>query len=179
MPALRGPLRRQNPAQGLPEKPQPGRSPHGDVSPTAVHPLGALCPVVAPGPTPASGGSSLWGLAPTHPHKPQSPRPSLLTLGLGFRGLWLLDHCPVTNHLGQWSGWYWRSCPAIPSTCFWGCLWGQPLCQGGGHVRQPPLEVIRGLLQRQGWVAGWRHQSPARPSSLSSCPVPLLLPDQT
>jgi len=61
VPALRGPLQRQSPAQGLPEKPQPGRNPHGAVSPTAVHSLGPLSPVIPPGPTPASGGSSLWG----------------------------------------------------------------------------------------------------------------------
>lgn len=61
-------LQRQGTAQGLPDKPQPRRNPHQDVSPTAVHPLGALSQVVAPGPTSACGGFSLWGPAPTHPH---------------------------------------------------------------------------------------------------------------
>ena len=71
-------LQRQSPARGLPEKPQPRRNPPRDVSPTAVHPLGAPSQVEAPGPTPACGGFSLWGPAPTPPHTATGtpPQPS-------------------------------------------------------------------------------------------------------
>ncbi|XP_004415688.1 PREDICTED: coagulation factor XII-like, partial [Odobenus rosmarus divergens] len=89
VPALCGPLQRQSPAQGLPEKPQPEEPSRGrlpDCSPPAGGPVPSRC---------SWPHTSLWGLlpvvpAPTHPHTPQTPSPSLLTLGLGLHGFRLL-----------------------------------------------------------------------------------------
>ena len=81
LPASPCALQRQNPAQGRPEKPQPGRNPPRDVSLTAVHPLGALSPVLASGPIPASGGSSLWGRHRPIPACPMHPAPGFSPSG--------------------------------------------------------------------------------------------------
>ena len=113
---------------GLPERLQPGRNPPRDLSPTAVYELGALSPVLAPSPTPASGVSCLWGLAPTHPqtHTYTQPQPSHLQ-----------DRPPWAPSLGPLS--------RVPSggTVTWaesGAFPGRPqslLLEG--PVRSPPL----------------------------------------
>ena len=156
------------------------RSPSPGTSQTAVHQMGGLGPVFAPGPTPASGYSFLCGpeLTPlTHSH---APTPGLLTFGLCLGGLQVLQltqgkvdiefqvragcaelHVSPGWDAGEWLGWYAgrRPFPFTSGSWFWRTLRGH---SPGGCVG--PLWQCGAVAPHLGRWIKYHHQQAPRGS---------------